>query len=215
MARYQKRDKPLMKNDFVIYSRNRDYQSILEKETYYAIGMDPAPKNFGFGIEKRSSVNLAQTITLFKFGVKWTANAEDKSIPAFVHFVNKLGEYSEWWECIEIIYIEEQMNINSDATAMLNMALTYFTIHCPDAVILQINAKIKGKVLNAPPSLSHHGMKKWAVGYAPEILAMRGDDFGLKQIKKRAGMGASANKTDDKCDVVCTIEAAEQYLREL
>lgn len=207
--------KLLMQDDFVIYSRNRDYQTVLAKEKYYALGMDPGPENFAAGIETRSCVHPAETMTLFKFGVN-KKKGDTKHNPTYFHFVEAIEQYSEWWHCIEIIYIERQMTINNDASEIFAAALTYLTLHCPDAVIIELNAKIKGKILGAPTGLSHHGMKMWSRDTAaPVILQERGDEFGQSRLKRRAGRSANENKMDDKADVVCTIEAAERYLRSL
>lgn len=214
MAKYQKKQ-PLMKDDFIIYSRNRDYETILAKESYYVVGMDPGTKNFAAGIEKRSCVHPAETIALFKFGVN-KKKSESKFNPTYFQFVAAMEDYAEWWPHIEIIYIERQMSVNTDVSEAFAIALTYLVLHCPDAVILEINPKIKGKVLGFTEKYAHNTVKKWATNVAaPAILDVRNDEFGKARLKKKAGNGSYANKMDDKADVVCTIEAAERYLREI
>lgn len=200
MKTYKK--KQLMKDDYIIYSRNTDLQSLRNLDEIWILGMDPGTRNFAIGIETRTWGGQGACVTLFKFGVR--NKVEEKQQNFCTDFINVLEEYAEYWPHIHLIILERQMSENFEVHRMGQHALTYFLLKCPQAIILEINPKIKGRVLDAPKGINYSTLKKWSVEKGKEILEKRNDKFGLSQLHGR--------KLDDKCDVICEVEAFMQYL---
>lgn len=195
-------NKRAMKDDYIIYSKNKDLTTLVGKEEIFIVGLDPAMCNFAVGIESRPWGGQGACISLFKFKVR--SKVEDNVQQFCSDFINVLDEYAEWWEHINLIILERQMTENPDASRISQHALTYFLLKCPEAIIVEINPKLKGKILKAPKGLNYGALKKWSVEKGKEILQTRGDTFGLKQL--------TGKKLDDKCDVICEVEAFMQYL---
>ena len=67
-------------------------------------------------------------------------------------------------------------------------------------MLFEIDPKIKGKELGAPPHLNERGIKQWSVEHCQKLLTKRNDTKGLEILKKQ-------KKKDDLSDTVCQIEA--------
>lgn len=195
-----------MKDDYIIYSKNKDIGSLLDLEECITVGLDPAIKNFALGIETRNYGKQASTLHLFKFGVK--KKVENNEQYFCTDFIDMLDKYKEWWPQINLVVIERQMSTNPDAYRIAQHALTYFLLMCPQAIIVEVNPKLKGKILGAPKGLTYAATKKWGIEIGKELLIERNDIIGLRALQ---GKG----KKDDLCDVICELEAFFIYIQQL
>jgi hypothetical protein len=193
-----------MKNDYLIYSTNQDLGSLQKNEINYIVSLDPAMKNFAVGIEERKWGEKGSSIALFKFAVRTIAT--DRCQSFCLDFIKEMDECAEWWPHIHLVILENQMKVNSNASRIAQHALTYFLFRCPNAIVVEINPKLKGRILGAP-KLKYSELKKWSIGEARKILAERNDAFGLGKLRK--------GKLDDLADVICETEAFMEYLGEL
>lgn len=190
-----------LKDDYVIYSKNKNIASVLQMDEFFIVGLDPAIRNFAMGIESRKKDEAPSCVTLLKFST--AGKNPDHCNNSLLNCTRNLNEYREWWPHINIVLVERQLP-GKACYQLYQHAISYFLFNCPDAIVMDINPKIKGRMLGAPANLNYTGLKKWSVQEGKALLEERGDEFGLKSLK--------GQKLDDMCDVVCEIEGFLRYL---
>lgn len=179
------------------------------------VSIDPAPKNFAIRIEKRYRTGYIEPVYMEKIDFSEYGNASESTgttvidprmICAITHYLNSL--LSTMKET-RIVAIERQLAKNYKATRIYQHLLTYFTMIVPTftypCVVMDISPKLKGKILQAPKGLNHHGLKKWGIEKAIEILILRNDQWSLDVINSHRGK--SQTKADDLADTVIQMEA--------
>jgi hypothetical protein len=192
-----------MKNDYCVLSKNKDFERLKGLDEFFIVALDPAIKNFGMSIESRSWDGEASTVSLFKFGVR--TERKNNKTKLFTDLTKTLDEYEEWWPHISLVIVEKQMTKNPDATQIAYYATSYFLFNCPDAIVVEINPKLKTKVLGGPTGYA--AVKRWSVVKGKEILRERNDKFGLSQLK--------GEKLDDMTDTLVESEAFIKYLKRI
>jgi hypothetical protein len=191
----------VLKDDYIIYSDNRDIESLLNRDCYFIVGLDPAIRNFAVGIEERNENEPPRYVTLFKFSL--FGKTVEHSNMTLSSFTKRMDQYQEWWPHIGLVIIERQLQ-GKKSYQIYQHAISYFLFHCPEAIVLDVNPKLKGRILLAPKNLNYTGLKKWAIQTGIELLKERKDQFALQQLAN--------GKRDDMCDVVCEIEAFMRYI---
>jgi hypothetical protein len=116
-----------------------------------------------------------------------------------------LRQYEEFFLKCHYIVIERQLPQNYKATRIAQHSISYFSILLQDnallTAIVEIDPKLKGKMLGAPKGISSTQLKSWAIEKARELLTAREDISSLKVLDQ------FYRKQDDLSDTVCQIEA--------
>jgi hypothetical protein len=116
-----------------------------------------------------------------------------------------LRKYEKFYDDCHFIIIERQLPQNYKTTRIAQHTITYFCLRIRDtpllAAIVEVDPKLKGKILGAPKGINDKQLKTWAVEKARELLTIRGDTFSL------GVLDCFRNKQDDLSDTVCQIEA--------
>jgi hypothetical protein len=111
--------------------------------------------------------------------------------------------------------MEKQLSFNRVEILKLSQhILTYFMITLKDApqlpLIVELDATMKTRCLNAPLKMKGKEVKKWAIEKAIEILKKRKDEQSLQimYITKKGNKELELrSKSDDVADTVVMIEA--------
>ncbi len=113
-----------------------------------------------------------------------------------------------------LICIERQLAVNYKSTRIYQHVITFFMVHAPSfqnyCMIVDVNPKLKGDILNAPKKLNYNELKAWSIQKAIEILQSRNDTISLSIIANH--QGKSKTKADDLADTVIQLEALIQVL---
>ncbi|CAH6420830.1 Hypothetical protein HVR_LOCUS1301 [uncultured virus] len=173
---------------------------------YQVISIDPARKNYAFRIERRYHNGWITPVVFDKVAVEafeQTGNVLiNNTYQMLTAFLNK---YEQYYNDCHFVIIERQLPQNYKATRIAQHSISYFSIKLQDRPLLpsiiEIDPKLKGKVLGAPKGINDKQLKTWAVEKARYLLTMRLDDFSLKVLDH------FRNKQDDLSDTVCQIEA--------
>nr|QBK90381.1 MAG: holliday junction resolvase [Pithovirus LCPAC103] len=102
-----------------------------------------------------------------------------------------------------IVIIERQLPVNYKACRFSAATLAFFIDHLADAeylpIIIEVHAKMKGKMLGASSGLNKTQLKRWSVEKAAELCWSRNDPY-LSSFQK-------AGKRDDIADTITQEEA--------
>lgn len=122
-----------------------------------------------------------------------------------------LDEYSELFRWAHYIVIESQLPINYDLVRMSQHITTYLMMTVKDKgfrpLIIEIDPKLKSRMLGAPPKMTKPQLKVWCKNKAVAILRERGDTVTADMIEK-------VRKGDDHGDTVCYEEIWWMILRD-
>ena len=178
--------------------------------TYVVASIDPGTVNFALRVESRPQKKEGggRIVTLLYKLICLTGSETDmdegSSCTTYRLLLDVLDEHLALFRLCHIILIERQLPINYRAVRMSQHALSYFMISLKDApllpLILEVDPKLKGSELQAPPGINDSYLKKWAVEKAQELMQIRGDREGLAILN-------ATKKKDDLADSVCQIEA--------
>ena len=98
---------------------------------------------------------------------------------------------------LDAILIEQQMRENTMARQAMQHTICYSMVNCCTfsnlPFIMEIDPKLKTKLLNAPKGLNETAYKKWTVEKAINILEQREDSGSLQKIR-------NSRKKDDLAD---------------
>lgn len=173
---------------------------------YQVVSIDPARKNYAMRIERRYDNGLIVPIMFDKVKIESIETVDENTIcktyEVLTEFLNK---YSKFYEECHFIIVERQLPQNYKATRIAQHTISYFSIKlCNNKLlpaIIELDPKIKGKMLNAPKGITDKQLKSWAIVKARELLTIRSDKFSL------GVLDCFKNKQDDLSDTVCQIEA--------
>lgn len=102
-----------------------------------------------------------------------------------------------------IVIIERQLPINYRSNRFSMATLSFFLDHLADAeylpMIVEIHAKLKGKMLGVPAGTNEKQLKRWSVEKAAELCWCRNDPYFSKFAK--------SGKRDDIADTITQEEA--------
>jgi hypothetical protein len=175
---------------------------------YQFISIDPGRKNFAFRIERRSTSNACdiQTLVFAKVSVEDIVTAEESTICyTYQKLSNFLDTYRIFYDQCHYVVIERQLPINYKATRIAQHTISYFSLvlHNKPALpyIVEIDPKLKGKILGAPKGISDKQLKVWSIERARQIAQVRNDQYSLNILDN------FKRKQDDLADTICQVEA--------
>jgi hypothetical protein len=173
---------------------------------YQVISIDPARKNYGFRIERRYHNGWITPIVFDKTAVESFEQEGDTIICNTYQVLTAfLTKYEQFYDDCHFIIIERQLPQNYKASRIAQHTISYFSIRTHNKPLLpsiiEIDPKLKGKILGAPKGTTDKQLKTWAIEKARELLSIRKDDFSLQVLDH------FRNKQDDLSDTVCQAEA--------
>lgn len=173
---------------------------------YQIVSIDPARKNNAMRIERRYHNGLITPIVFDKVAVEATKQEGETIVQDTYQMVTYfLNKYEQFYDDCHFIIIERQLPQNYKATRIAQHTISYFSLKLHNKALLpaivEVDPKLKGKMLGAPPNLTDKQLKTWAVVKARELLTIRKDTFSL------GVLDVFRNKQDDLSDTVCQIEA--------
>lgn len=173
---------------------------------YQFVSIDPGRKNYAFRIERRYKNGTITPVVYIKVALEEILSSDHVCInKTYVNLTNFLEEYSEFYPECHYVIIERQLPHNYKASRIAQHTITYFLtkLHNMPLLpsILEIDSKLKGKMLGAPKNISDQQLKSWAVGVARNFLTERGDQYSLDVLD------FYKKKQDDLSDTVCQIHA--------
>ena len=172
--------------------------------------IDPAVKNFAVRIEQRFTWKAAE----------YSASDEPVILPilfdktnvgeGYAHLTDLLETITPSLMTCDYILVERQMPDNYQMVRVSQHCISYCITalrkseHYP--LIIEIDPKLKGKMLGAPP-VTYHELKKWGVRKALEICQERNDKASYDKL-------VATKKADDLADSLLQIEAWCQWLHQ-
>ncbi len=200
MARKQRRTvRPV--RPVIIYDPRDGLQAPLPSNQGYQqfFSVDPARKNLGVRIERRYSNGAIIPIYFYKFNAGMDKHKAYVKISSFLDSFLHLIRECHW------AIIEKQISKNYSAVRISQHIISYLLEHLKDnqvhTLIIEIDPKIKGRVLGAPQGITYQQLKEWAVYYSRNLLLARGDYFSLQV------MDHFSKKQDDLADTIVQVEA--------
>jgi len=172
------------------------------------VSIDPGRANLALRIEKRFNKSGSPIITevLDKYNIiEYDTDEEGAS---YLYQMTNLifDKYKNLIVNSHVILVEKQMPFNYKALRISQHIISYFICklfnHPLGSLIIEIDAKVKTDMLEAPNKSSDRDVKRWAVIKAKELLNARNDKKGLDILDTTKG------KIDDVCDTIVQIEAA-------
>ena len=174
-------------------------------EMCHVISIDPATKNYAIRMEKRYGNTFIPL--LFE---KWTLDDEvtNNVNSVFTQLTSLLDKHIEIIQQCNVVIIERQLPVNYRAVRISQHTLTYFLtrLQNKNALIVEVDSKLKGKELGAPKGLKDKQLKVWSTERASQILNYRGDQESIRILAKN-------KKKDDLSDTVCQIEGLFKHLK--
>lgn len=176
------------------------------QQYYQVVSIDPARKNYAIRIERRYHNGWITPVAFDKTAIEAIDKEGDATVcNTYQNLTNFLDKYKKFYEDCHFIIIERQLPQNYKATRIAQHSISYFSILLHNSPLLpsiiEVDPKLKGKVLGAPKGINDKQLKAWAVEKGREYLTIRLDDFSLQVLDH------FRNKQDDLCDTVCQIEA--------
>lgn len=174
--------------------------------------IDPAPDNCAVRVEtrpKHAGVQDFITCQLFtKVGFREEVSTEGYNL-IYQTITNFFDSHLALLKTCHLIVMErQQVPENYRSTRIGQHILSYILFRLSDApllpIIMELDPKLKGKRLGAPP-LNYNGLKKWSTEKATELLTRRQDEYSLGILT------TFKTKKDDLSDTVCQIEALFDY----
>lgn len=196
------------KGPFVVY-----YPHSIPKEQrnwtqqyHQVVSIDPARKNFALRIERRFHDGRIVPIVFDKVSVDAeTVDGDITVCNMYEMLTTFFKKYEQFYEDCHYIIIEKQLPQNYKPLRISQHTITYFSLRLHDKPLLpsiiEVDAKVKGKILGAPKGINEAQLKAWAVEKARELLTLRGDTYSL------GVLDFFKNKQDDLSDTVCQAEA--------
>jgi len=203
------------KKNYIIYYPYPCYQfpKYTPETGYQTTSIDPGIKNFAIRIEKWYDNQSPQMIHFEKIDFRkygltnqhmseiGTTGLNPQILSAATEFLTKILDLIKQ---SNIIIIERQLAVNYKSSRLFQHIITFLCLYAPmfpvDCVIADVNPKLKGKQLKAPPNINKPGLKKWSVEKACQILQDRNDIPSLRIM-------TLSKKKDDLSDTVIQMEA--------
>lgn len=173
---------------------------------YQVISIDPARKNYAMRIERRYHNGWITPIVFDKVSIEAIDEVEGITIYNTYQVLTAfLEKYQQFYDDCHFIIIERQLPQNYRATRIAQHSISYFSIRLHNrpllASIVEVDPKLKGKVLGAPKGINDKQLKAWAIEKARNLLIVRLDHFSIQVLD------CFRNKQDDLSDTICQIEA--------
>jgi hypothetical protein len=177
--------------------------------------IDPAIKNLGIRVERWYPDNTIETIEY---------SHTDLTIPFYKNNVSNLGQENFYYtnschilkdicknylEDCHYIVIESQLSFAYDNVRIqshITCALCIFLKNIGNRpLIIEMDPKLKTRLLGAPPMKDKKQIKQWAIDKACEFFTEEGDMESLQFIKDLSKI----RKSDDIADAKCYLKALE------
>jgi hypothetical protein len=173
---------------------------------YQVVSIDPARKNYALRIERRYTDGWIRPIVFDKVSIECIVKQDDVTIcNTYQVLTDFLDKYQTYYQDCHFVVIERQLPQNYKATRIAQHTISYFSLILRDKpllpAIVEVDPKLKGKILGAPKNITDKQLKTWAVEKARELLTMRLDEYSLGVLNH------FRTKQDDLSDTVCQIEA--------
>lgn len=191
----------------VYYPHSIPVETRLWTQPYYQlVSIDPAGKNYALRIERRYHNGWITPVVFDKMTIQASSWAGDTLVcDTYQVLTSFLDRYSQFYDDCHFIIIERQLPQNYKATRIAQHTISYFSMRLHNhrllPAIIEVDPKLKGRLLGAPKGISDKQLKSWAVEVARNLLTVRRDEFSL------GVMSHFRNKQDDLADTVCQIEA--------
>jgi hypothetical protein len=171
-------------NKFTIHTRTKDpnpTSCLVKKRDLIVVSADPATDNFGFAIEQWFSDGRVITLGFEK--VKFDREIlESGSSILYNQIYDFLDKYKSIYPKCDLFIIERQMAINYKATRVAQTVFSYYIgvsrLMSTNVLTIEIDPKIKGKILGAPKGCSKKELKAWGVELCINLFKLRGDTEG-------------------------------------
>ncbi len=189
------------------YHHSKPVESrVWDKDYYQFISIDPGRKNFAFRIERRYKDGAITPVVFIKVDIDEILSDETITINKTYYNLTKfLDQYQEFYDDCNYVIIERQLPQNYKASRIAQHTITYFTLKMANMpllpAILEIDPKLKGKILGAPKGITDKQLKSWAVTVARQFLTERNDNYSLDVLDYYM------RKQDDLSDTICQIQA--------
>ncbi len=191
-----------------------DRQPRWTQDYHQFVSIDPGINNIGFRVERRYLTGRIITVMkgetpCFDLIKPDSSRPEYKVLNDLYHQITSyLLAFLQVFHESHIFLIERQPPVNYMSVRVSQHILSFFSIYLRDSVLLpsiyEVDPKMKGQILNAPPNLNHNGLKKWSVEYGIQLLRARNDHVALDILAKET-------RKHDKTDVIVQIEAVAIY----
>lgn len=173
---------------------------------YQVVSIDPARKNYAFRIERRYHNGWIIPIVFDKAHVESIEEEGGTTIcNTYEVLTNFLDKYKQFYDECHFIIIERQLPQNYKATRIEQHSISYFSLLLKNKPLLpsivEVDSKLKGKILGAPKGINDQQLKRWATEKARELLNIRLDRFSIGVLDH------FRTKQDDLSDTVCQVEA--------
>jgi hypothetical protein len=170
------------------------------------VSIDPARKNYAMRIERRYKDGRIVPVVFDKVAIeKFTQDGDALVNYTYEELTNFFRQYEKFYDDCHYIIIERQLPQNYKTTRIAQHSISYFSLFLHDKPLLpsivEVDPKLKGKMLLAPKGITDKQLKTWAVEKCRELLNLRQDTFSLSVLDK------FRNKQDDLSDTVCQVEA--------
>jgi hypothetical protein len=173
---------------------------------YQIISIDPARKNYAMRIERRYHNGWITPIVFDKVSIDSIETEGTTTICNTYQVLTAfLEKYKQFYDDCHFLIIERQLPQNYKATRIAQHSISYFSIFFHNKHLLpsivEVDPKLKGKILGAPKNITDKQLKSWAIEKARDMLTIRKDQFSMDVLDH------FRNKQDDLSDTVCQIEA--------
>ena len=189
------------------YPHNLPHTSRQWEQSYIQFAsIDPATKNYALRIERRYHNGWITPVVFDKISLK-TVDQEGTTVVCITYktLTAFLEKYIKYFHDCHFIIIERQLPQNYKATRIAQHSISYLTIKLCDTPLLpsiiEVDPKLKGKILGAPKGITDKQLKSWAVEEGRKLFTIRRDQFSLNVLNH------FSTKQDDLCDTACQIEA--------
>lgn len=189
------------------YPHNISHTNRIWNQDYYQfVSIDPARKNYALRIERRFHNGKIIALAFDKTSVEDIQQEGTNTVCNTYQVLTEfLDKYKSFYDDSHFIVIERQLPQNYKATRIAQHSITYFSIYLHNkpllSSIVEIDPRLKGKMLGAPKNITDKQLKSWAIEKARGLLTFREDIFSLKVLD------FFKKKQDDLCDTVCQLEA--------
>ena len=189
------------------YPHNLPHTSRRWEQPYIQFGsVDPATKNYAVRIERRYHNGWITPVVFDKTSLKTIDQEGATTIcTTYKTLTEFLEKYIKFFHDCHFIIIERQLPQNYKATRIAQHTISYLSVKLFNTALLpsiiEVDPKLKGKILGAPKGITDKQLKSWAVEEGRRLFTTRLDQFSLNVLNH------FSTKQDDLCDAACQIEA--------
>ena len=197
-------------NDYTVYNPHTlslDLRETRWGESVRIVSIDPGSVNYGLrvGLRPRFDDFYFHPKTEYMENLKFVPkNATAEQVAAgLVEMLRFLKTALPTFLKCHMVIIERQLAVNYRACRFSTATLTFFLDNLADAeylpIIVEVNPKMKGKMLGVPRGTKDRELKLWSVHKAAELCWCRDDPY-LSHFQKKG-------KRDDEADTITQEEA--------